>query len=362
MGISGLLPLVRPTMRRRHISCYKNQRLGVDGHVWLHGALSMVATDVFSAGITDKHVPLMLKRVKDLQSHGITPIIVFDGDPTISKEKTNAERRVQRQRLRDEAEFYLQRGNPSKARELMRRSISITPELLSLTLAGLRAAGVEYIVAPYEADPQLVLLEKIGYIDAIMTIDSDLITFGARRVLYNYNGAHVEEYSAERLPAAKDPFFARRICDICILSGCDYLDSIKGVGLQTAHKKLRELDTVEAFVTSMLAAGKAVPENYLEQFRKAKLAFTHHIVYNPISAVRQHLSPDAPAGCDFLGTIDKLPFTVKNHIGDDLRFDRHFKPALLGFLVADAEAPAVEAQAYEQGVIVDESLSSKYFN
>ena len=42
---------------------------------------------------------------------------------------------------------------------------------------------MSFIVAPYEADAQMVYLEKTGKVDAIFTEDSDLLVFGCKRVL-----------------------------------------------------------------------------------------------------------------------------------------------------------------------------------
>lgn len=39
-------------------------------------------------------------------------------------------------------------------------------------------------MAPYEADAQLAYLSKEGLVDTIITEDSDLLVFGAKRVLY----------------------------------------------------------------------------------------------------------------------------------------------------------------------------------
>ena len=51
---------------------------------------------------------------------------------------------------------------------------------------------VECIVAPYEADSQLAYLNKIDYIDFVITEDSDLLLFGAKSLFYkmdnSYNG------------------------------------------------------------------------------------------------------------------------------------------------------------------------------
>lgn len=44
--------------------------------------------------------------------------------------------------------------------------------------------NVPYIVAPYEADAQLAYLELHGYVDGIITEDSDLLVFGCRKVLF----------------------------------------------------------------------------------------------------------------------------------------------------------------------------------
>jgi exonuclease-1 len=46
----------------------------------------------------------------------------------------------------------------------------------------LRAEDVEYIVAPYEADAQLCMLEREGIVDGIITEDSDLLVFGCKQV------------------------------------------------------------------------------------------------------------------------------------------------------------------------------------
>ena len=44
---------------------------------------------------------------------------------------------------------------------------------------------VESIVSPYEADHELAYLTKIGYIDLVLTIDSDLIPLGCHTVFFN---------------------------------------------------------------------------------------------------------------------------------------------------------------------------------
>jgi exonuclease-1 len=46
----------------------------------------------------------------------------------------------------------------------------------------LKKEGIEFIVAPYEADSQLAFLDQQGIVSAIITEDSDLLAFGCRNV------------------------------------------------------------------------------------------------------------------------------------------------------------------------------------
>lgn len=46
----------------------------------------------------------------------------------------------------------------------------------------LKAEGVEYIVAPYEADAQMTYLAINGHVHAVITEDSDMLPYGCPRV------------------------------------------------------------------------------------------------------------------------------------------------------------------------------------
>lgn len=42
--------------------------------------------------------------------------------------------------------------------------------------------AISYVVAPYEADAQLIFLERSGLVQGIITEDSDLLVFGGKTV------------------------------------------------------------------------------------------------------------------------------------------------------------------------------------
>ena len=62
---------------------------------------------------------------------------------------------------------------------MYQRGLSVTQDMEKNCIAGLRKLGIEVIVAPYEADPQLAYLCHIGYCDAVMSEDSDILVYSA---------------------------------------------------------------------------------------------------------------------------------------------------------------------------------------
>lgn len=86
----------------------------------------------------------------------------------------------------------LEAGQFSDADRKFAESVDITPTIAYHTLKYVQKyyKKVECIVAPYEADAQLAYLSRIGYIDGVVTEDSDLIVFGAKLILYKLKNDH----------------------------------------------------------------------------------------------------------------------------------------------------------------------------
>jgi exonuclease-1 len=348
MGITGLLPIVKGIIKKKHISKFSNSKIGIDGHAWIHQVLPSIAYEMYTKTPFKRHLEILMSKIKTLLDFKITPIFIFDGDFLESKEKTVKERAELRKKAHEEVEFFIKRNDMGKARELMKRCVSVTPDVLVSILQLLKSNDIEYFISPYEADAQLYFLQKIGYIDHILTEDSDLIVYGSHSVLYKYSGTHVDVYDSKDLHLAKDLHFKENILDICILSGCDYVDSIRGVGLITAHKLLKEKGDVISFVQHMAANKKEVPADYLEEFDKAKRTFLHHIVYNPSTGKRQFLTEPVDC-CAFLGTLENLPFRFSK-----IEMDRHFVPEKR-FILQMASVP-VKASSEECEIDLQETL------
>ncbi|EPR79686.1 Exonuclease I [Spraguea lophii 42_110] len=306
MGITGLLPLIKPILVKNNIKKYKGYRIGIDGHAWLHQLGPIIAQDLYYRKTTDKHIHIIKRKLENLINLGITPIIVFDGDCLPSKEHTNVSRRERKDKVLEEIELKLSQGKKSEANELMKRCVSITPDLVSSLIERLDS---EYIISPYESDAQLSYLQKIKYIDCILTEDSDMVVYGCDKILYKYDGMYVMEYDKSKLIKVLDQHFINNMLDICILSGCDYLKSVPGIGLKTAHKLMKKHNDVNAIIEE-LKIKKEVPENYYKEFIRAKMTFIHQVIFDPILNKRKYHSGEMMEGYIFLGLVDKHKPTI----------------------------------------------------
>lgn len=219
---------------------------------------------------------------------GIVPYIVFDGDYLPSKRITEIERASKREESR-KLGLELQRlGKTSSARLELQKAVDVTPEMAGQFIEKLKNLGVKYLVAPYEADAQLVYLERMGIIDAILSEDSDLLVFGAKCLL-----TKLDQYGDCVEINRKDFTSCRDICLVgwsdaefrcmAILSGCDYLPSISGMGLKTAYQLVRKYKSIDRIVRDLAFSKRfQLPARYQESFRRADLTFLHQRVFCPI--------------------------------------------------------------------------------
>ncbi|KAG5646334.1 hypothetical protein DXG03_003657 [Asterophora parasitica] len=242
-----------------------------------------------------------MHRVRLLRHHKIEPYIVFDGGPLPAKAGTEDSRKQRREESLARGKAFAAQGKHSQARECYVKCVDVTPQMAFQFIKALRAEFVPYVVAPYEADAQLAYLEQTGLVDGIITEDSDLLVFGCRNVLFKLDTVantvvsicrddfgSVSSFSSDiSLTGWSDVQFRA----MAILSGCDYLPSIPGVGLKTACALLRKWKTAEQVVRVILLEGKkAVPRKYLEQFKLADKCFQHQRVYCPTKEALVYLN------------------------------------------------------------------------
>ena len=84
---------------------------------------------------------------------------------------------------------------------------------------------------------------------------------------------------------------------MCVLSGCDYLKSLKGIGIKRAKKVVeiaedKSTEWILSHLSNILKMPSLhVPESYKEEFKKAVGIFRFHPVLNPVTKKVVNLSP-----------------------------------------------------------------------
>lgn len=256
-----------------------------------------------------RHIEFVLNRVRMLLFFGVTPYLVFDGDHLPSKAGTESERLKKREESKKLALELYNKGRMSEAYQEFQKAVDVTPYMARQLIEELKKMKVQYVVAPYEADAQLAYLERQGIINGIISEDSDLLVFGAKRLLskLDQHGECIEINRADftscrdiSLIGWTDADFRR----MCILSGCDYLPSIPKMGLKTAYRSIRKYKNVEKVLRVLQFEGQyQIPADYLEKFKQAELTFLYQRVFCPKAQRLVTLTP-----LDGSVNVEEMPF------------------------------------------------------
>merc|ERR1712070_802875 len=145
--------------------------------------------------------------------------------------------------------------------------MGVTKEQNEQTKRLLTLMGVPIINAPSEAEATCAALCRDGKVYASATEDADCLTFGTKILIRNLMAAEAQKrqilegdlsVALEQLSVTRDQFI-----DFCILSGCDYCDTLKGVGPTTAIKLIIQHGSLEKVLENTEA--EKVPSNFRYQ-------------------------------------------------------------------------------------------------
>ena len=194
-------------------------------------------------GVSQEAILYVTSRVTAMLGEGAKVLLVFDGDRGYeAKADTQASRRNAR------AEVL---AKPTAQRSAMDWKTAAAPQepFLQAIMAWCVANSVPFMVAPYEADQQLVELQQAGWIDSILVAsnDSDLTTYGGTDCIYEYDPVRrtcvwvrlfVDVLVSNPRPEAVSfkGWVYDRFIVLCLLSGHDYLPNIPNCGLKTVKK------------------------------------------------------------------------------------------------------------------------------
>ena len=182
---------------------------------------------------------------------------------------------------------------------MYQRAVDVSPEMALAVIHALKKDGFSTVVAPYEADAQMAYLVRHGFVDGVVTEDSDLVPHRCASVFFKMdNDGMGQEIRYADVTANRDLSFAGftpdQFLEMCVMSGCDYLPSLPGVGIKKAHALMRRFKRMTSVAVAAVR-GHARPEKYEQGFKDALSVFKHQWVFCPVRGEMAHLSSAPPA-------------------------------------------------------------------
>ena len=290
MGIQGLMKLLGDyapsAIKDNEIKSYFGRKVAIDASMSLYQFLIAVRAEgaqlTSSDGETTSHLMGFFYRTIRMVEYGIKPIYVFDGKPPVSKSGEllkRAERRAEAEKDLAKAEEL---GDTEGMEKFQKRLVKVTKKHGDECKRLLDLMGIPYVEAPCEAEAQCAALVKAGKAFATATEDMDSLTFGSTVVL-----RHMTFSEARKLPIreihldrvlAELAITQKEFIDLCILLGCDYCDSIKGVGPAKGINLIRQHKSIEEILKTQ-GQKLNIPENW--SYEDARQLFEEPDITDP---------------------------------------------------------------------------------
>ncbi|KAG8181765.1 hypothetical protein JTE90_018072 [Oedothorax gibbosus] len=310
MGITGLAKLIADNapsaVKENEIKNYFGRKIAIDASMSIYQFLiavrqeSNMLTD--SEGETTSHLVGLFYRTIRMIENGIKPVYVFDGKPPQMKSSELEKRKERREEAQKNLEKAEEEGVAEDVNKFSRRLVKVTKQHNDDCKELLKLMGVPYVEAPCEAEAQCASLVKAGKVYATATEDMDSLTFGSNILL-----RHMTFSEARKMPIKE--FHLNRVLeelglnheefiDLCILLGCDYCESIKGIGPKKAIEYIKNNKSIEKIIEKMDKSKYKVPEDWM--FKEARELFKQPDVADSESVELKWSDPDEEGLIKFL--------------------------------------------------------------
>lgn len=173
-------------------------------------------------------------------------------------------RREKRKEAQESLDKAVETGNQEDIAKFNKRIIKVTQKHNDDCKKLLRLMGLPVIEAPCEAEAQCAQLCKDGKVHAVATEDMDALTFAAPRLIRHLSsgsGEQTQEYNLEKVLNGLELESQDEFIDLCILMGCDYCDSIRGIGGKKGLDLIKKHKTIEKIVEN-LPNKEGVPQEW----------------------------------------------------------------------------------------------------
>ncbi|KAI5958837.1 FEN1 [Candida theae] len=290
MGVKGLNQLIKEhspnAYKEFQLKNLFGRKVAIDASMCLYQFLIAVRQSdgqqlTNEEGETTSHLSGFFYRTIRMVENNIKPVYVFDGKPPVLKGGELEKRLLRREEAQKQMDQIKDEGTVAEVMKYEKRLVRVGRDQNDEAKKLLELMGIPYVNAPCEAEAQCAELARGGKVFAAASEDMDTLCYEPPYLLRHLTFAEARKmpidqitYSEamEGLDMPKEQFI-----DLCILLGCDYCETIKGVGPVTAYKLIKEhgsLDNLVEYLTKNPDKTKfKVPENW--PYKEARQLFLH---------------------------------------------------------------------------------------
>ena len=290
MGINNLYKILRKyspnSFKTVPLSKYSNKKIAIDTNLYMYKYKVIFGEDWLRA---------FTNLICCLRKNNIHPVFIIDSKAPIEKVEEQQNRRIQRQKLKDKLhnieidyQIYKESGKISdllqeisssdkkhpqlliknifnentvinKINTLKSQTISIDSEDFTTFKNLLEVMKIPCFYATTEAEATCSYLNINRKVSAVLTEDTDVLAYGARRFLSNIN-THNETMIEVKISNILEDLnlTQKEFTDMCIMCGTDYNKNIPKIGpiksytLISEHKTIEEIERCTNLDTSIL--------------------------------------------------------------------------------------------------------------
>ncbi|KAJ8734833.1 hypothetical protein PYW08_014083 [Mythimna loreyi] len=264
MGVKGLWTVLTPYSEKKSLHEIRGETVAVDLSGWVCD----------SQNVTEYHIQpkLYLRnlffRTVYLVLADIHPVFVLEGDaPELKRDVMAARNAIQFKGAAPRSDAAVAKKKPDVARKRFKNVLNECESLL-------KTLGVRCVKGHGEAEATCAHLNAQGFVDAVVSQDSDCFAYGAKRVYRNFSVSNsagggalqgsVDCYDADAMYKSNG-FGRNKMVALALLCGCDYGLGACGSSITTVVSFLHTIP--EKDIIPRLLSWVTDPERYEEQNR-----------------------------------------------------------------------------------------------
>eukprot|EP00960_Hanusia_phi_P049457 759565-Hanusia_phi.AAC.1 len=278
-GIHGLGPFLAKEaphcFKERSLQDFQGKKLAIDASMAMYqfliavrstGENGVAHTLTSASGEETSHLQGIFWRTIAMIKAGIRPLYVFDGKPPALKSGEIASRNLRRDEGAKRLQEATEEGNVEDMNKFSKRTTRVTKQHAEECKQLLKLLGVPTVDAPSEAEAQCAALARHGVVYASATEDMDALCCGSpilvrRLTMSESRKLPVLEYHLDEVLSSL-ALNMTQFVDFCILCGCDFSETIKGIGPKSALQGIRKHGSIEAFIKSLNTSKYVVPDPF----------------------------------------------------------------------------------------------------